>query len=63
MNHDFLIPMFPAGLIWSEFWLYSEFHIGKTATPGQNTFSCSIEGQQYYLYEDNNEVFLMVNEI
>ena len=29
--------------------------------PGRNTFSCYIEGQQYFLCAENNEVFLVVS--
>ena len=29
--------------------------------PGYNTFSCYIEGQQYFLGAENNEVFLIVS--
>ena len=39
----------------------SEFYIGQHDMPGYNTFSCYIEGQQYFLCAENNEVFLMVS--
>ncbi|CAH3176381.1 unnamed protein product [Porites lobata] len=36
-----------------------EFYIGQHDMPGYNTFSFYIEGQQYFLCAENNEVFLM----